>query len=63
MMNEMNIKKMEADELSDDMLDNVSGGGVGLFLLGTVAAWAITKALDNAWSTPNCPVPPCNCCR
>lgn len=50
-------------ELGAEILDMVHGG-VGLFLLGTVAAWAITKALDNAWSKPNYPVPhSCCCCR
>ena len=50
-------------ELSVEMLDMISGGGIGLFLLGTIGGWLITKALDNAWSSPNCPVPPCNCSR
>lgn len=37
-------------ELSEDDLDNVTGGGVGAFLLGSIAWYLIEKALDNAWN-------------
>ena len=35
-------------ELSAEMLENVSGGGVGSFLLGCIAWFLIEKALEKA---------------
>lgn len=54
------VATMQQNELSENDMDGVTGGaGVGLFLLGNVAWWMISKALDNAWSKPNNLIPNC----